>query len=114
MTKLPARRLSRWPTVAIVLNLWAVTSVIGAIDAAEQLAWQDDVTLDEALRAAAPYFVALALLVVASLAGVARRDPLSAESRFVRLGLVIAFVAGLSAWVLVAYAAALGERWPIR
>ena len=95
--------------VAVLLSAWAAATVAGAIAAAQRFAKLGDFSVLEVLVAAWPYAAALLLLLVLLAVLCSRRGAWASQAQFVKLGIIVAILAGATAWLLVAYPAVFSE-----
>lgn len=91
--------------LAVLLSAWAAVAVAGAIAAAERFARLGDFSVLEVLAASLPYAGSLLVLLVSLAVSCARRGAWAGQGQVVKLGIIVAILAGVTAWLLVVYPA---------
>ena len=103
---------SAWSVFSIILGVWATISVLGAISAAASFARLHNFSAVDVLAASLPYLVGLVALSILFFVLARDRSPFMRASQTTKLAIVLALVAALTAWLMLAYASVVGPSPP--
>ena len=103
---------SAWSVFSIILGVWAAISVLGAISAAASFARLHNFSTVDVLTASLPYLVGLVALSILFFVLARGRSPFLRASQTTKLAIVLELVAAFTAWLMLAYAAVLGQFPP--